>query len=331
MRPGIRQTFVAAVAGLLAFAGAARAEPMWAAIQDGQNVVFEYFPTGPSATSNGAHVLQIGQTSVDPAAFRGFQFQQDGSMWAAIQDGQNVVFEYFPTGPSATSAGAHVLTIGQTSVDPADFRGFQFQQDGSMWAAIQDGGNVMFEYFPTGPSATSIGAYALTIGQTSVDPGDFRGFQFQQDGSMWAAIQDGGNVMFEYFPTGPSATSIGAYALTIGQTSVDPANFRGFQFQQDGSMWAAIQDGANVVFEYFPTGPSATSAGAHVLTIGQTSVDPAAFRGFQFVSAAIDPGGPGGAVPEPTTWALLIAGFGLAGASLRRQRRALRRPAFPAE
>jgi hypothetical protein len=28
----------------------------------------------------------------------------------------------------------------------------------------------------------------------------------------------------------------------------------------------------------------------------------------------------GGAVPEPSTWALLIAGFGLAGAALRRQR-----------
>jgi len=200
-----------------------------------------------------------------------------------------------------------------------------------MWAAIQDGGNVMFEYFPTGPSATSAGAYVLKLGQTSVDPADFRGFQFQQDGSMWAAIQDGGNVMFEYFPTGPSDISTGAYALKLGQTSVDPADFRGFQFQQDGSMWATIQDGGNVMFEYFPTGPSGISTGAYALKLGQISVDPADFRGFQFVSAAIDPGGPGGAVPEPATWALLIAGFGMAGASLRRQRRALRRPAFRAE
>ena len=148
---------------------------------------------------------------------------------------------------------------------------------------------------------------------------------------MWAAIQDGGNVMFEYFPTGPSATSAGAYVLKLGQTSVDPADFRGFQFQQDGSMWATIQDGGNVMFEYFPTGPSGISTGAYALKLGQISVDPADFRGFQFVSAAIDPGGPGGAVPEPATWALLIAGFGMAGASLRRQRRALRRPAFRAE
>ena len=32
------------------------------------------------------------------------------------------------------------------------------------------------------------------------------------------------------------------------------------------------------------------------------------------------PGNPGGGVPEPSSWALMIAGFGLAGASLRRRR-----------
>ncbi len=36
------------------------------------------------------------------------------------------------------------------------------------------------------------------------------------------------------------------------------------------------------------------------------------------------PGPPVTAVPEPSTWALLIGGFGLAGASLRRRRAALR-------
>ncbi|MBP7701996.1 MAG: PEPxxWA-CTERM sorting domain-containing protein [Phenylobacterium sp.] len=35
-------------------------------------------------------------------------------------------------------------------------------------------------------------------------------------------------------------------------------------------------------------------------------------------------GGGGGGVPEPATWALMIGGFGLAGAGLRRQRRLAR-------
>lgn len=32
-------------------------------------------------------------------------------------------------------------------------------------------------------------------------------------------------------------------------------------------------------------------------------------------------GGGGGVIPEPTTWAMLIAGFGMVGAAIRRRRR----------
>jgi len=42
--------------------------------------------------------------------------------------------------------------------------------------------------------------------------------------------------------------------------------------------------------------------------------DNAVFEGFTV------PGAGGGAVPEPASWALMIAGFGLAGATLRRRR-----------
>lgn len=38
-----------------------------------------------------------------------------------------------------------------------------------------------------------------------------------------------------------------------------------------------------------------------------------------------DGGGIGGAVPEPATWGLMIAGFGLVGASLRRRKSAMQR------
>jgi PEP-CTERM motif len=43
---------------------------------------------------------------------------------------------------------------------------------------------------------------------------------------------------------------------------------------------------------------------------------------FEIFGADPDRGPPAGGVPEPATWALLIAGFGGVGAALRRSRAA---------
>ena len=64
--------------------------------------------------------------------------------------------------------------------------------------------------------------------------------------------------------------------------------------------------------------------GYRIARTGGASVD--------FFSVGGDGDGPGdlqptGAVPEPASWAMLIAGFGLTGATLRRRRLALRRVA----
>jgi hypothetical protein len=39
--------------------------------------------------------------------------------------------------------------------------------------------------------------------------------------------------------------------------------------------------------------------------------------------------GGGGSVPEPATWAMMITGFGLIGAAMRRKRVTLRIPRYP--
>ena len=70
-----------------------------------------------------------------------------------------------------------------------------------------------------------------------------------------------------------------------------------------------------------PTGDRLDPGDTFSLLIGLTKpVDPSTFS----FSATWSDGLPAAAVPEPASWALMIAGFGLAGATLRRRNTALR-------
>lgn len=76
-------------------------------------------------------------------------------------------------------------------------------------------------------------------------------------------------------------------------------------------------------------GSQALAAGDHTFTFSMgrfaSSFGRAPYIVIDGVSGVLTPNvvDPGGAVPEPATWALLIAGFGMAGAGLRRRRAAL--------
>lgn len=76
------------------------------------------------------------------------------------------------------------------------------------------------------------------------------------------------------------------------------------------SVHSEVDNDAGAGFEQF----TATVTGHGLDALVFTSYNDPAFNYFDDVSVT----GPG--VPEPTAWALMIGGFGLAGASLRRRR-----------
>ena len=85
------------------------------------------------------------------------------------------------------------------------------------------------------------------------------------------------------------------------------------------------------------TGANASGPGSHALSdfgVNSFKFAPTAFNlpdgvtvnagDYLVNNRFIDPlAAPGGGVPEPASWALMIAGFGLAGAALRRRRATL--------
>lgn len=79
-----------------------------------------------------------------------------------------------------------------------------------------------------------------------------------------------------------------------------------------GSYFIAVQ-GVSSQFSVFLAGASAFN-GAFETDDGGASFY-AGYRGFNGIAVSLS----GGAVPEPASWALMIAGFGLVGAAMRRR------------
>ena len=107
--------------------------------------------------------------------------------------------------------------------------------------------------------------------------------------------------------------------------SLDSNLYESFNEGLSGS-FAALSGGQYDVFASFSTGAALNGAPISVDfdfmntgTLGIATTNGVTYSSDSGVLVGSVPGGPG-AVPEPATWALMIGGFGLAGAALRRRK-----------
>lgn len=123
-------------------------------------------------------------------------------------------------------------------------------------------------------------------------------------------------------PAVANATLNNSYFLFTGSTYLN-AGVNSFVIPHDDGLQLFIDGIGLVVDEPGPTAPVDTpfdviapSAGLYNFTLsyGETAGGPA-------VLAFAVNGAPVGGVPEPATWALMMTGFGLVGASVRRRNR----------
>ena len=214
------------------------------------------------------------------------------------------------------------------------------------------GGALMALALATSASATQL----VTNGDFAT--GDFTGWSFFNDGDLghppapqvtsFDVSGSGASLAAEFqvgqFPgTGvPGGGGIGQSITTTAGLLTFSADFAAFTFLNiangSGGLFSVLLDG--VTLDSFDTGlidglsvergslafSATVTAGSHLLQLQATRpfTNGGGYRAtplqyFDNVSATQS----GGAVPEPATWGLMIVGFGVTGAAIRRRRVAI--------
>ena len=204
--------------------------------------------------------------------------------------------------------------------------------------------------FESGPALNGQGYYRGPNGATGwlavagLEYPDILSNAYVQSGGGFQSLlgaQDG----VRYVDTNGASPTGGLYQDVLGLTpgAALSLSFYSWQWAQNssGTLTASLLDAgtqavlASTVVSY-AYNPGLTSA-SHALTVLNGVVGASGNVRVQFVgdSGSTTRGGPaldnvvlvaaGGGVPEPASWAMLVAGFGLIGASLRWQQRARQR------
>lgn len=102
------------------------------------------------------------------------------------------------------------------------------------------------------------------------------------------------------------ATPVSGFGVTVDGANSTAATINAFAFLADGSSETIVFDG------FAPLTTKVLTFGSRqIRSVTFSTTDP---QGFSFDDFTF-----GAAVPEPATWALLIAGFGFTGMALRRR------------
>ena len=119
-----------------------------------------------------------------------------------------------------------------------------------------------------------------------------------------------------------SNATVNAAGILAGLSAGAGASFTGGYFSHDsvsgGGLTSLIDGDVGVILAEGGFGAGHLTVGGETTTNFHNGGDPFQLRVNELTHAAL--GGTGGAVPEPASWALMIGGFGMAGAALRRRR-----------
>jgi hypothetical protein len=187
-------------------------------------------------------------------------------------------------------------------------------------------------------AAFATGTYNFTFGPVLADgfiftaaPGGSGGFPPGGNSGQGSVIGQGGYGLGGNGQFGGAATYIGVdsgtgFAQLLGTTGYSQMGFY-FNYAPgvgDAPVISTLDSGGNVIdsFDLAALAPISTPGGFNqFLFRGVSYSDSTLIYGMRFGGSYIlATGTPNGVVPEPASWAMLIAGFGLVGATLRRRR-----------
>lgn len=195
---------------------------------------------------------------------------------------------------SLLAAAALLATAGT-----ADAASFVFLSTGN--GTVASGYSLVEDFNGAAPlTGTNYSLYTGNYGDGAVPAGS--------DGSQYLAVKAGGSATYDF------ASAVSGFSLYVG--SVDAGNQIVFNYA-DGSSDSLF--GSDLVVD--ANGNQSSSQTNGLFTFAGTGGK--LISGVTFASSVnsfeVDNIATAGAVPEPTTWAMLVVGFGLVGGSVRRR------------